>query len=230
MKIALSNSIFFTQKSGGISRYFVENTKEIIKNQNYELKIVSPLNKNNFLKEIPKKNKVSFYLSRYPNSKLLEKFNNVISNYYLNNYNPDIFHETYYEEPSKYSSKLPKVITIYDLIHEKFSKLYPREKLLEKRNVLKYTDHFICISENTKNDLINIYSVPENKTSVIYLAGNHLSKFKKNIEIPEKDFLLYVGSRDNYKNFKRVNLPYSCKLLMQELQCMNIAPRFIIEK
>ena len=34
---------------------------------------------------------------------------------------------------------------------------------------------------------------------------------------------------NNYRNFKRVNLPYSCKLLMQELQCMSIAPRFITE-
>ena len=34
---------------------------------------------------------------------------------------------------------------------------------------------------------------------------------------------------DNYSKFKKVELPYSCKLLMQELQCMNIAPRFITE-
>ena len=31
----------------------------------------------------------------------------------------------------------------------------------------------------------------------------------------------------NYKNFKQIHLPYSCKLLMQELQCMNIGPRFL---
>ena len=31
----------------------------------------------------------------------------------------------------------------------------------------------------------------------------------------------------NYKKFKQINLPYSCKLLMQELQCMNIGPRFL---
>ena len=34
---------------------------------------------------------------------------------------------------------------------------------------------------------------------------------------------------NNYKRFKRVNLPYSCKLLMQELQCMSIGPRFITD-
>ena len=32
---------------------------------------------------------------------------------------------------------------------------------------------------------------------------------------------------NNYKKFSKVNIPYSCKLLMQELQCMSIAPRFI---
>ena len=32
---------------------------------------------------------------------------------------------------------------------------------------------------------------------------------------------------NNYKKFKKIHIPYSCKLLMQELQCLNIAPRFL---
>ena len=35
---------------------------------------------------------------------------------------------------------------------------------------------------------------------------------------------------DNYKKFKKIYIPYSCKLLMQELQCMNIGPRFLTDK
>ena len=34
---------------------------------------------------------------------------------------------------------------------------------------------------------------------------------------------------NNYRKFKKINIPYSCKLLMQELQCMSIGPRFITE-
>ena len=32
---------------------------------------------------------------------------------------------------------------------------------------------------------------------------------------------------NNYKNFKRINIPYSCKLLFQELESMSIAPRLL---
>tara|TARA_B100000686_G_C16805214_1_gene989492 strand:- start:6714 stop:10157 length:3444 start_codon:yes stop_codon:yes gene_type:complete len=34
---------------------------------------------------------------------------------------------------------------------------------------------------------------------------------------------------NNYSHFKKINIPYSCKLLMQELQCMGIGPRFITD-
>jgi DNA-directed RNA polymerase II subunit RPB2 len=32
---------------------------------------------------------------------------------------------------------------------------------------------------------------------------------------------------NNYSNFSQVYIPYSCKLLIQELQCMSIMPRML---
>jgi DNA-directed RNA polymerase II subunit RPB2 len=45
----------------------------------------------------------------------------------------------------------------------------------------------------------------------------------------KKDNIYECKQCNNYKRFKKIHLPYSCKLLMQELQCMNIAPRFICD-
>ena len=37
------------------------------------------------------------------------------------------------------------------------------------------------------------------------------------------------NSCNNYASFTKINIPYSCKLLFQELQCMSIVPRFKID-
>ena len=53
MKIAYDYNIFFTQKYGGISRYFCSIIKEIIKQKDeHQIKIFSPLFKNRYLSEI----------------------------------------------------------------------------------------------------------------------------------------------------------------------------------
>jgi len=36
------------------------------------------------------------------------------------------------------------------------------------------------------------------------------------------------NSCNNYASFTKINIPYSCKLLFQELQCMSIVPRIKI--
>ena len=71
--------------------------------------------------------------------------------------------------------------------------------------MIDISDHIICISNNTKNDLLNFYEVDEKKISVIYLGGNHLNNLEN---LPSakftnsKPFILYVGSREKYKNFE----------------------------
>ena len=48
MKIIFTNSIFYLQKKGGISRYYVNLSKKL--NKSLEHKIVAPLSKNYYQK------------------------------------------------------------------------------------------------------------------------------------------------------------------------------------
>ena len=205
MKIVFNNSIFFFQKNGGISRYFCSLAEELIK-KNQDVKIIASINKNNLLKKISPKNKVSFYVKKYPGYKLLENINNKITNHYIQKFEPNIFHETYYSNYSFNNNNSKKIITVYDLIHEKFTNYFTKDKISKKEKIIKNYDHYICISQNTKNDLIDLYKIPEKKVSVIYLSGSHYRKLNSNIENNsiEKKFFLYVGSRATYKNFKLI--------------------------
>ncbi len=197
MKILYDYQIFYNQRYGGPSRYFVELIKELI-NLNYDLKVISPIYINNHLKELNQKYVLGSYFENTKNMGYIFKlYNELRIKYFIKKNNFDIIHSTYYKDI--YNTKNPLVITVYDLIHEIFSYEYnfndlPKKKIIEK------AEHLICISENTKNDLIKFYNVPEHKVSVVYLA-NYLKK-KSNDKIKTtKPFFLYVGSRKRYKNF-----------------------------
>ena len=202
MNVIFTSSIFFLQKKGGISRYFVNLSKQlnILK---IKSKIIAPLSKNIYLDDLKEK-KVLFYLNKIPNNYLTKKINDFLFNFFLKKENVDIIHETYYNKNNfdTLKNKL-KIITVYDFIHEKFSQNYEKKKLLEKKNIFNHVDHFICISKKTQKDLLKYYKVPLKKTTVIYLGCDHLKKkdvANINIDLP-KIFFLYVGSRDGYKNF-----------------------------
>ena len=83
-----------------------------------------------------------------------------------------------------------------------------KNEIAERKKILtRKADLILSISENTKNDLIEIYDVPENKVKVVYLANSLISSncltIDKLIERYDinKSYLLYVGSRNSYKNF-----------------------------
>ena len=47
--------------------------------------------------------------------------------------------------------------------------------------------------------------------------------------VNEERNIYFCKGCDNYINFAEIHLPYACKLMLQELQTMNIAPRIISE-
>jgi glycosyltransferase involved in cell wall biosynthesis len=102
------------------------------------------------------------------------------------------------------SHRAPTVLTVWDMIHELFSEaMDPAGAHAElKRSAILAADRIICISENTKRDLLERYPVSEGKVVVTYLASEIDASLSYGPEsVPEHPYYLYVGSRSRYKNF-----------------------------
>ncbi len=128
--------------------------------------------------------------------------------------NAKVFHSSHFRVSS--SKNVKNVVTIHDLIYErgliqgkgKWLNLYERRKAVER------ADAIICISQSTKNDLLEFYPQAASKPiHVIYHGVNGLSKIdnkkkflddfqeKYHFELAEIKYFLYVGGRGAYKNF-----------------------------
>tara|TARA_X000000950_G_scaffold29994_1_gene32448 strand:+ start:3033 stop:4103 length:1071 start_codon:yes stop_codon:yes gene_type:complete len=211
MNIIYDHQIFSNQKFGGPSRYFVEIIKELIKLNNKPI-IISPVDQNVYLNEISSIYKKKFLINFNKKNFISRFLNDTLSKYYFQKINYDLYHLTYYDK--YFSSKKPKIITVYDLIHEKYNIEYNFQKLPKKR-ILDSVDHFICISHNTKKDLIDFYNIDEKKISVTHLA-NSLKPQPIEKNVYQKPFFLYIGSRKRYKNFKTLLKAYSSLNLIKK--------------
>jgi glycosyltransferase involved in cell wall biosynthesis len=119
----------------------------------------------------------------------------------------DIVHETYFFPYRLGGRRARRVLTIYDMIHEKFASNFKLSEKTPQFKVLaaKRADHVICISEATRRDAIDILGLNPDKTSVIYLGYDLMQAEREDVEqiniSANDDFLLYVGNRGGYKNF-----------------------------
>lgn len=219
MKILYDHQIFWNQEYGGPSRYFINLINKIIKNYDHDIKVSSPLYINSYLSQLPKQVlsglKISNRFRKFIPGKIKNKFNKVIldptNNMFtesnIKSFKPEVVHQTYFE--NGYKKLTPTVITVYDLIHEKFFFEYGKNaNYRPKKNAIENADRIICISENTANDLMDIYKIDRKKIEVVYLSNS--LKEESILKTPSikldnlnKNYLLFVGKRVGYKNFIR---------------------------
>jgi len=113
------------------------------------------------------------------------------------------------------------VLTIHDMIHEKFASNLPHADKTARYKALaaKRADHVICVSESTRRDAIEILGLPFDKTSVIYhgfdLMNAYRARDEKMVLPTSAPFLLYVGNRGGYKNYNRLLEAYSTSPLLR---------------
>ena len=143
-----------------------------------------------------------------------------------------VFHSPHYAIPLICSS--PRIVTIHDVIGFR----YPQHlfSLMAKtyyqwmtRFALKYSAAIIASSKFTKREIIDIFSIKEEKVQVVYLGVNEASFreqkdgiFRLEKEILPKDYFLYLGTKKPWKNldlllngYKQfLDAGYSTKLIL----------------
>lgn len=127
-----------------------------------------------------------------------------------------IWHSTYYTEPKSWHGF--RVVTVYDMIHERLPNLFgePMDERArqEKRRCIQHADLVVCISESTRQDVMEICGLDPAGIHVVPPA--HSAGFRppemSDCRVPDSipfPFLLYVGSRSPYKNFGGLLRAYS---------------------
>tara|TARA_Y100000992_G_C21246313_1_gene483471 strand:- start:12 stop:1088 length:1077 start_codon:yes stop_codon:yes gene_type:complete len=206
MKVFFDHAIFTLQRYGGISKYIVNLVENFSKD--IDPSIISLFYKNHYLKDCKYSNKLIFYNKAGPFVKVINQINKFYFEYKIKSVNPDLIHLTYFNEKKFYKFNSKIVMTEYDLIKEKF---YPKKfnsQIEFKKKLFNKVDHIICISENTKKDLQQFYSIDSSKISVIHLAVNNSKEFRKK-DLNLRPFILFVGERSRYKNFENAIKAYA---------------------
>lgn len=135
-----------------------------------------------------------------------------------------LYHGLSHEIPvGIHKTSIRSIVTIHDLIHERYPKQYnPIDVAIYRkkfRYACRYSNKVIAISEQTKKDIIEFYKIPASKIAVCYQSCNpafaqvHSEEEKQAIrekyKLPQQYFL-YVGSVIERKNLlgicKAVNL------------------------
>ncbi|MBU1566595.1 MAG: glycosyltransferase family 4 protein [Proteobacteria bacterium] len=206
MRIAFDYQTFFLQPYGGISRYFTQLVQNLLKKEQ-QVKVFAPLYQNNYLPKLPKDIVNGWHVGRYPSKtrRICYEYNFLKSRFQISRWKPDLVHETYFSKKKVAPKSCPTVITVYDMIYELFPDEFSKNDHTAelKKVAIDRADHVICISENTKLDLMRLYGTETSKISVVHLGVDNISSHSilKKPDISQRPFLLYVGKRGGYKNF-----------------------------
>jgi glycosyltransferase involved in cell wall biosynthesis len=137
----------------------------------------------------------------------------------------DLYHGLSHEIPiGIQNTGIRSVVTIHDLIHERYPEHYSAVDVKIYRSKFRYAcahaDKIIAISKQTSDDLIQFYHADEKKISICYQSCN--PRFAEKIPTDEKNrvrklyglpatFYLYVGSIIERKNL--LNICRAMKML-----------------
>jgi glycosyltransferase involved in cell wall biosynthesis len=236
MRIAFDHQAFCLQKTGGISRYYCRLAEELSRHTGHlntgsehdvDVSIFAPLYRNQYLRQMSRNIVRGYPVSNYlpKTAEISVAANGLLAKQLMKHWHPDVVHETYFSATPTAPQSCPTVLTVFDMISElaesESGHTISHFKSSSKYVAVKRAEHIICISEQTRRDLINLFEVSEKKVSVVYLGcdvvtadatketANEATKKAMYLTLENyrddnrRPYLLYVGLRDGYKNFDK---------------------------
>jgi glycosyltransferase involved in cell wall biosynthesis len=206
MKVLYDHQMFSRQKYGGITKYFSEMISNIPAEHQFDISLLCSDNhylnsKYNFFRKkniLPNKE----FRGKYTLRKITYRLNKYCSKRCIVKGDFDLFHPTFYDDYFLEILHKPYVITVHDLIAFKFKD--PLNEFTSIRPKMKQTiekaTRIIAVSENTKKDITDIFNISPEKIDVIY-HGCNMPVVSKQVKQYGR-YILFVGLRDGYKNFK----------------------------
>lgn len=134
---------------------------------------------------------------------LMEYLNRPYTNCIMRQGQFDVFHQTNFGTYClKSLGNKPMVTTYHD---SNLSTIDPHPEIVERQRIsLERADAVICVSNHTKNDMLRLFHLDEQKVKVIYhgIERPDMSVLAEQ-RVVKDDYILYVGRRSAYKNFRK---------------------------
>lgn len=147
-----------------------------------------------------------------------------------------LWHSTYYTLPPY--TDIPTVVSVYDMIHEKFPELFSSpddERVRQKKRLcIESATRIMAISATTKQDIMDYYDIPAARIDVVPLAASDVfcsvpnqtpdQAAQRRLQHCNQPFFLYVGRRSHHKNFAALLQAYASWPQRQAVQLRVVGP------
>jgi len=210
LRIFYDHQVTSLQDAGGVSRYYYELVRALLRTNEVEPEMMPGFNHSVFpFRTMGPPSRVWSYQSQLRPGYLRYFLNEALTAALTPARGEfDIYHATY-QRISPFVRANAVVVTHHDSTPQRFPHLFGNADAIRKRLQKTYerADRILCISEASRADLLEFFCVDPGKTTVIHHGFTALPDVPDGSHcdlLPRQPFLLYVGARHAYKNFQLV--------------------------
>jgi glycosyltransferase involved in cell wall biosynthesis len=138
-------------------------------------------------------------------------------------YGAELFISTYYTTPLR----TPSLLLVYDMIPERLHFDLTARDWREKEIAIAHARRHLCISSNTRKDLLEFYPELDPRTTTVAHCGvdpsvfkladeQSIAEFRRNLGLT-RPYYMFVGSRVQAKNYKNASLFFDALKAMRDI-------------